>query len=367
MSNIIISGGGTGGHLFPALAIAQALKKIDENINILFVGAKGKIEEKKVPEAGFDIKLLQITGFPRKISFESINFIFKLLKSLRKSNKIIQNFNPDVAVGVGGYASGPLVFKAAGKKIPILLQEQNSYPGITNKILSKYANKICVAYDEVKSFFPKEKILKTGNPVREKLLETNITRKKAAEFFELNPNKKIILSLGGSGGAKIINNSISNGLDKIVKADIQIIWQTGKFYFENSKEKADKINSENVKVLDFITRMDLAFKACDLVISRAGAGTISELCLLEKPTILIPSPNVAADHQTKNAMALVNKNAAVLVKDIQAEKKLIKTAIEIVNNKEKLTKLAENIKKEAIRNSAEIIAKEVIKLINLKN
>lgn len=363
---IIISGGGTGGHLFPAIAIAQSLQKADNNIDILFVGAKGKIEETKVPEAGYEIELLNIQGFSRKLSFKNISFIIKLLKSIRKSKKIVKKYKPDAVVGVGGYASGPLVYVATKRGIPGLIQEQNSYPGITNKILSKRVEKICVAYDGTERFFPKEKIIKTGNPIRENLSDPNITREQAAKFFGLDPNKKVILSLGGSGGAGSINKGIADNLSKIANSDCQFIWQTGKFYFEDAQKTVKIVNAGNLKVLAFIKRMDLAYKLADVVISRAGAGTISELCLLEKPVILVPSPNVAEDHQTKNAKSLVDKNAALLVKDNATKTKLIQTALEIVVNDEKLKQLSENISKQAMKNSADIIAGEVLKLIPQK-
>lgn len=362
--NIIISGGGTGGHLFPAIAIAQAIQTKDENVNILFVGAKGRIEEKKVPEAGFPIELLNISGFQRKISLSSVSFLYKLAVSLIKARKIIKNFKPLIVIGVGGYASGPLLQVAVKKGIPALLQEQNSFPGITNRILANKVQKICVAYNGLEKYFPAEKIVKTGNPIRKDLLKPEITKKEAAEFFGLNPDKKIILCIGGSGGAGSINNGIANNLDHIVKADVQLIWQTGKYYFENSKAEADKYNSQNVFVSDFINRMDLAYKAADLVISRAGAGTISELCLLKKPAILVPSPNVAEDHQTKNADALLSTDAAVLIKDSDTKILLVSKALEVVNNSEALFRLSENIAKLAYFNSAEKIADEVFNIID---
>jgi len=360
---VIISGGGTGGHLFPAIAIAQAVKAAYTDVEILFVGAKGKIEEKKVPEAGYEIELLEITGFARKLTFKNVTFFFKLIKSLRKSKKILKKFKPDIAIGVGGYASGPLVYKASKMGTPVLLQEQNSYPGITNKLLSKRASKICVAYDNLDRFFPTEKIIKTGNPVRENLLISQPSRKEAAEFFGLDPNKKIILSVGGSGGARTINHSIAKNLKSITDADVQIIWQTGGFYFEESDKVAKEHGSANIKATAFISRMDLAFAAADVVISRAGAGTISELCLLEKACIMVPSPNVAEDHQTKNAMALTETGAAILVKDKDAEKELIKTAIELIKNEDECKKLKENIAKHGVKDSAAKIAQEVLKLV----
>ncbi len=360
---IIISGGGTGGHIFPAIAIAQALKRINQDIKILFVGAKGKIEEKRVPEAGFKIKLLDIRGFERKISFENFKNLFRLFKSILKSKKILKEFKPDAVVGVGGYASGPLVYVATKKGIPALIQEQNSYPGITNKILSKRVNTICVDYDGLERFFPKEKIIHTGNPCRHRIVSPEANKDEVLSFFDLKPNKKLILCLGGSGGAKNINDSIIKNIEKIKEQDFYFIWQTGKNYFEESKLELKKSAATNIKIFAFISRMDLAYKAASVVISRAGAGTISELKLLEKASILVPSPNVAEDHQTKNAISLVNKNAAIIVKDKEAKEKLIDEAIKLINNPEKINELAINIGKEKIEDSDIKIAKEVLKLI----
>jgi UDP-N-acetylglucosamine--N-acetylmuramyl-(pentapeptide) pyrophosphoryl-undecaprenol N-acetylglucosamine transferase len=359
---IIISGGGTGGHIFPAIAVAQAIKRIDETVDILFVGAKGKIEERKVPEAGFKIELIDIRGFQRKISLENIKNIFRLIKSLFKAKKIIKQFKPDVVVGVGGYASGPVVYVASLKGIPTLIQEQNSYPGITNKILSKKADKICVAYDAVKKYFPEGKIKDTGNPVRKNISDPDVNKEEVMGFFDLKPGIKVILSLGGSGGAKSINEGIKANLSKIANSGTYLIWQTGKNYYENSLKATEEINASNIKVYDFISRMDLAYKAADLVISRAGAGTISELAMLDKASILVPSPNVAEDHQRKNAMALVDAGAAVLIEDDETERILIDTALEFVNNDDKIKELSENISKVKMPNSDMIIAKEILKL-----
>lgn len=363
-AKIIISGGGTGGHVFPAVAIAQALKRIEKDIDILFVGAKGKIEEKKVPEAGFKIELIDIRGFERRISIENIKNVFRLIRSIFKSRKIIKRFKPDVVVGVGGYASGPVVYVAARKRIPTLIQEQNSYPGITNKILSKRANKICVAYDGTERFFPEDKIINTGNPVRKKIVDTEATKEEVLSFFELESGRKVILSLGGSGGAKSINDGIKSNLKQIVDSGVYLIWQTGKIYYEDSLKAAENYGSENIKIYDFISRMDLAYKAADVVISRAGAGTISELCLLEKASILVPSPNVAEDHQTKNALALVKKDAALIIKDSETKQYLIPEALRLVNNQNEIKKLSVNISKEKKIKSDELIAKEVLKLIS---
>jgi UDP-N-acetylglucosamine--N-acetylmuramyl-(pentapeptide) pyrophosphoryl-undecaprenol N-acetylglucosamine transferase len=360
---ILISGGGTGGHIFPALAIAQALQRIDPSIEILFVGAKGKIEETKVPEAGYNIELIDIRGFQRRLTFDNLINIFRLIKSNSKARKILRDFKPDVVVGVGGYASGPVVYTAAKRKIPTLIQEQNSYPGITNKILAKRADKICTAYHDMERFFPKEKIILTGNPVRKKITDTDASKDEVLSFFELKPDKKVILSLGGSGGARSINEGIKAGLKSIIDADVHLIWQTGAKYFEDAQKSVESIQSDHIKVYDFISRMDLAYKASDVVISRAGAGTISELCLLEKASILVPSPNVAEDHQTKNAMALVKLDAAVLVKDNETNEKLVPEALDLLYNKEKSSSLSKNIAKEKVVDSDMIIAREVLKLI----
>jgi UDP-N-acetylglucosamine--N-acetylmuramyl-(pentapeptide) pyrophosphoryl-undecaprenol N-acetylglucosamine transferase len=360
--NIIISGGGTGGHIFPAISIANAIKEIEPETNILFVGALGKIEMEKVPAAGYEIIGLPVAGLQRKLTLKNVSFIFKLISSLRKSRKIIKDFNPDVAVGVGGYASGPVLRMANKKGIPTLIQEQNSYAGITNKLLAKKAKKICVAYEGMEKYFPKNKIILTGNPVRQDLLEKIGNREEAISHFDLDKNKKTILVVGGSLGARTINQSIIGDIAKIGNSEFQILWQTGKYYYEDAKKSTNETKFENVKVLDFITRMDMAYAAADVIISRAGAGTISELCLVGKPVILVPSPNVAEDHQTKNAKALVNKNAALIIKDIEAREKLIDLVLELIDNKEKLENLSENIKGMALRDSAKIIAEEVLKL-----
>ncbi len=360
---IIISGGGTGGHLFPAVAVAQALKRIDPTIEILFVGAKGKIEEHKVPELGFKIELIDIRGFERKLSIETFKNIFRLIGALCKSRQIIRKFNPDVAAGFGGYASGPALYAASLKGVPTIIQEQNSYPGITNKILAKKASKICIAYDAVKKYFPKDKTVFTGNPVREKVAETEATKEEARNFFNIKTDKKVILVLGGSGGAKSINEGMKANLEKFAQSNFHVIWQSGKNYYKDALESVQKINASNIKVYDFISRMDLTYKVADLVVSRAGAGTISELTLLGKAVILVPSPNVAEDHQMKNAMALVDKNAAVLLKDHETKEKTFTTIYDLINNEEAMSKLSENISKEKTSNSDMLIAKEILKLI----
>jgi len=361
--NIIISGGGTGGHIFPAISIANAIKKIEPDTNILFVGALGKIEMEKVPAAGYEIIGLPVAGLQRRLTLKNISFIFKLIRSLQKSKTIIKEFKPDVVVGVGGYASGPVLYKANKMKIPTLIQEQNSYAGITNKLLAKKAKKICVAYEGMEKYFPKDKIIVTGNPVRQDLLDKIGSKTEAIKHFELDSEKKTILVVGGSLGARTVNQSVISDYEKIGKSEFQMIWQTGKYYFEDAKKVAGEKKYKNIKVLDFITRMDMAYAAADIIISRAGAGTISELCLVGKPVILVPSPNVAEDHQTMNAMALVNKSAAIMIKDSEAREKLIDTTLELMNDEREIKILSENIKGMALRDSAKIIAEEVLKLV----
>ena len=358
----IISGGGTGGHIFPAIAIANAIMKEDANAEILFVGAKGKIEMEKVPAAGYKIKALPIRGFERKLTLKNIIVLFNLFISIIKSFSIIKKFKPNVVIGVGGYASGAVVYMASLLKIPTLLQEQNSYAGVTNKLLSKKAKKICVAYDNMDKFFAKDKIVKTGNPVREILYKIEIDKTAAYKHFNLDENKKTVLILGGSGGAKSINDAVIDKLDLIKNNDIQFIWQTGKYYYNVSAEASKNKNIENLRVYAFINKMELAYTVADVVISRAGAGTISELCLVSKASILVPSPNVAEDHQTKNAMALLSNNAALLVKDKNAVEMLIPKAIELIKNKKLVENLSENISKMAIKDSDLLIAKEIFKL-----
>lgn len=360
--NIIISGGGTGGHIFPAISIANAIMKLEPETNILFVGALGKIEMEKVPVAGYKIIGLPVAGLQRRLTVKNISFIFKLISSLQRSKQIIKEFKPDVVVGVGGYASGPVLRIANKKGIPTLIQEQNSYAGITNKLLAKKAKKICVAYEGMEKYFPANRIILTGNPVRQDLLDKIGNREEAIKHFNLDEKRKTILVVGGSLGARTINQSIIGDIEKIGKSEFQLLWQTGKYYYEDAKEIADKSGFKNIKVLDFITRMDMAYAAADIIISRAGAGTISELCLVGKPVVLIPSPNVAEDHQTMNALALVNKNAAILIKDVEAREKLIDVALDLIKDEEQLKLLSENIKGMALRDSAEIIAKEVLKL-----
>ncbi len=361
---IIISGGGTGGHIFPAVSIANAIKKLQPDAEILFIGAEGRMEMQRVPEAGYKIIGLPVAGFDRKRLWKNVSVVMKLLKSQWKARSIIKEFNPQVAVGVGGYASGPTLKTAGMMGIPTLIQEQNSYAGVTNKLLAKKANKICVAYDHMEKFFPQEKIMMTGNPVRQDLLEKKVSREEALQTFYFDKDKKTLLVLGGSLGAKTINESLLNNLAFIKShPEIQIIWQTGKIYFQQIQEALKKeAKIDNLYVTDFIKDMNVAYAAADLIVSRAGAGSISEFCLLSKPVILIPSPNVAEDHQTKNAMALVEKEAAVYIKDSEANDKLLPTALEIILNEDKLNSMSEKITTLALPDSAAIIAKEVIKL-----
>ena len=360
---VIISGGGTGGHIFPAVSIANAIKAKHPEAKILFVGAEGRMEMQRVPAAGYEIKGLPVCGFDRKNLLKNIVVLYKLAKSQLKARKIIKEFNPQVAVGVGGYASGPTLKVAGMIGVPTLIQEQNSYAGVTNKLLAKKAKKICVAYEGMERFFEKDKIILTGNPVRQGLLENKTDKQEALKSFNLNANKKTILIVGGSLGARTINQSVLANIELIRNSNVQFIWQTGKIYFEQAKaavEKEDELPM--LYITDFISKMENAYSAADLVISRAGAGSISEFCLLGKPVILVPSPNVAEDHQTKNAMALVKKNAAICIKDNEAVENLIRTALEIVKNDNKLNELSKNIVTLAHNNSANIIAEEVFKL-----
>ena len=359
---IIISGGGTGGHIFPAVSIANAIKAKHPNAKILFVGALGRMEMQRVPAAGYEIKGLPICGFDRKHLLKNIVVLFKIWKSERMARKIVSQFKPMAAVGVGGHASGPTLTVCAKRGIPCLIQEQNSYAGVTNKLLSKKAEKICVAYEGMERFFPADKIIMTGNPVRQNVLNSKLSVEEARESFGLNPNMKTILLVGGSLGARTINESMLQHLDLVGQSDVQFIWQTGKVYYEAIKERLQNEELPNLKATDFISDMGAAYKAADLVISRAGASSISEFCLIGKPVILVPSPNVAEDHQTKNAMALVNRNAAVYVKDSEAVNVLLKTALHTVGDAKKLESLKENILKSGLKNSADVIADEDIKL-----
>ncbi|MBO5381693.1 MAG: undecaprenyldiphospho-muramoylpentapeptide beta-N-acetylglucosaminyltransferase [Bacteroides sp.] len=373
-TRVIVSGGGTGGHIFPAISIANAIRQQRPDAKILFVGAEGRMEMQRVPDAGYEIIGLPVAGFDRKRLWRNVGVIIKLLRSQWKARKIIKQFKPQVAVGVGGYASGPTLKTAAMMKIPTLIQEQNSYAGVTNKLLAKNAHKICVAYEGMERFFPKEKIILTGNPVRQTLLSQKVSREEAANHFGLDAQRKTILIIGGSLGARTLNETMIAGLDLIKQhPEIQFIWQVGKVYIEQVKTTLAEYSGKpvcnqhveglpNLYVNDFIKSMEYAYAASDLVVSRAGAGSISEFCLLGKPVILVPSPNVAEDHQTQNALALVNRNAALYVKDSEANQQLINLAIETVCNDDKLKELGKNILDMALPNSAEIIASEVLRL-----
>jgi len=357
--NIILSGGGTGGHIYPAVSIANELKAKYPNANFLFVGAKDRMEMEKVPQAGYNIKGLWISGIQRSLTLKNLSFPFKLISSLWNAYKIIKKFKPTVVIGTGGFASGPTLYMANKKGVKTLIQEQNSYPGITNKLLAKKADKICVAYDGLNRFFPSEKIVKTGNPVRQDLLEVEAKREEALKYFNLKSDKKTLVVIGGSLGARAVNNLIEKQLNWLVSNNVQVIWQTGKLYYDEFK-KYDDI--EGVQTHAFLNRMDLTYAAADILISRAGASSISELCIVGKPVIFIPSPNVAEDHQTKNALAVVDKNAALLLKESELNV-FQKMFSELLNNEELQQTLSENIKKQALPNATEDIVKEIEKLM----
>jgi UDP-N-acetylglucosamine--N-acetylmuramyl-(pentapeptide) pyrophosphoryl-undecaprenol N-acetylglucosamine transferase len=355
----ILSGGGTGGHIYPAIAIANELKLQFPDAEFLFVGAKDKMEMQKVPQAGYEIKGLWIAGLQRKLTLQNMMFPLKLATSLLESRRIIRQFKPNVVIGTGGFASGPLLQAAGGAGIPTVIQEQNSFPGITNKLLSKKANAICVAYENLERFFPKEKIVLTGNPVRQDLIDIDSKREEAIAFYGLDPNKKTLLVLGGSLGARRVNQLIEKELQSILSQDVQIIWQCGKLYFEDYK----KYNQQNVRVVDFIERMDFVYASADVIISRAGASSVSELCIVGKPVIFIPSPNVAEDHQTKNAQAIVNAKGAVLLKESDLESQFSIVFEALLKDKGKQSQLSENIKKLARPNAVKVIVEEIKKLL----
>lgn len=359
----IISGGGTGGHIFPALSIANELKRRYPDCEILFVGAEDRMEMEKVPAAGYPIVGLPVSGFDRSSLVKNFQVVARLLKSLHLAKKTVRDFRPDIAIGVGGYASGPTLWMAASLGIPTLIQEQNSYAGVTNKLLAKKAKRICVAYEGMEKFFPTDRIVLTGNPVRSDLEHAQNKRDEAAAFFGLSPEKKTLLVVGGSLGARTINRSIENGLDKILSSGVQLIWQTGRYYHEEALKRLKAYHGMPVWCSDFISRMDYAYSAADLVISRAGAGTISELCLLKKPVVLVPSPNVAEDHQTKNALALVNREAALMVTDQEAPQQLVDKALATLADDALLANLSQNIVKLAYHDSAGKIADEIEKII----
>lgn len=363
IKKVIISGGGTGGHIYPAIAIANALKAIDPTIQILFVGALGKMEMEKVPKAGYEIIGLPIAGIKRELSVDNLSFPLKLTRSLLKARSIIKSFKPDVAIGVGGFASGPLLMVASLLGIPTLIQEQNSYAGITNKMLAKRAKAICVAYPNMDSFFPKNKLKMTGNPVRSDILEVTHKRTQAYAHFGLQPNHKTLLVIGGSLGAKTINESIEAGLKLLINSGYQILWQTGKPYAEKATNAINSLKTPYAKSFDFIYEMDLAYALADVVVSRAGALSVSELCLVAKPAILVPFPYASEDHQTKNAMSLVEQNAALLIKDKDAPEELVQTALRLLQDVEKQQTLSQNIKKLGKPNAAKEIAETVLGLI----
>jgi UDP-N-acetylglucosamine--N-acetylmuramyl-(pentapeptide) pyrophosphoryl-undecaprenol N-acetylglucosamine transferase len=363
LSSVIISGGGTGGHIFPAVAIANKIREKYPDCHILFVGAEGKMEMEKVPKAGYEIVGLPIRGLQRKLTLSNLMFPFKLWASLRKARKLIKKHQPQIAIGVGGYASAATLRVAARMGVPTLIQEQNSYPGITNKWLAGKAKTICVAYENLDRFFPKEKIVMTGNPVRMEMVAIDGKREKALAHFKFDPAKKTILVIGGSLGAKTLNDSFKAGLQKLIDAGIQIIWQCGKIYFDQLKTDLTSPTAKLIYLSDFVYEMDLAYAAADVIVSRAGAISVSEVCLVGKPVILVPSPNVAEDHQTKNAMALVDKNAAVLIKDTNARNVLVDETIKLLNDHQRCEELAANIKKLGIADAPDRILNEIEKLV----
>lgn len=360
---VIVSGGGTGGHIFPAISIANELKSRLPETDILFVGALGKMEMERVPAAGYQIIGLPVMGFPRKPSFKMLTFFLKLFKSMRLANKIISDFKPDVVVGVGGFASGPVLKAAVRKGVPTVIQEQNSYAGITNKLLASKVNKICVAYPNMDRYFPAKKIVMTGNPVRKNLIETLVSKTEALEYFKLDAKNPVVLIVGGSLGARTLNESVMANLELIRKTDVQILWQTGSYYYKELVERLRQNMPENLHPMEFVARMDLAYAAADVVISRAGAGTISELCLLGKPSVLVPSPNVAEDHQTKNALSLVNNQAALLINDADSEDDLFIETFKLLDDKSHLKSLSENIRKLGRPNAAKDIVDVILGLV----
>jgi UDP-N-acetylglucosamine--N-acetylmuramyl-(pentapeptide) pyrophosphoryl-undecaprenol N-acetylglucosamine transferase len=359
---VIISGGGTGGHIFPAVSIADELTKRVPHVEILFVGANNRMEMEKVPQAGYNIIGLPISGFERKLSLQNVKTMCNIVKSLHKARKIIKDFKPDIAVGVGGYASGPMLYAAQKHGIPTIIQEQNSYAGVTNKLLAKRVKKVCVAYDGMERFFNPQTIVFTGNPVRPAIQNMNCSVQESLDFFGLQAHVPTILIVGGSLGARTINHSVAANIQTIAKVGVQVIWQTGKTYYEEAKRIAQSY--PNIKVFDFIKQMDYAYTAATIIISRAGAGTISELCIVGKPCVFVPSPNVTEDHQTKNAQALVAKQAAVMIPDSEAIQKLFDVTLALLNNTQKMNELAAQIKQLAIPNAAEKIVDEILKIVS---
>lgn len=363
IERVILSGGGTGGHIFPALSIANEIRKRYPDVEILFVGALGRMEMEKIPAAGYKIIGLPVMGFPRKPGLKMVTFFVRLMKSAAIARKIVKDFKPQVAIGVGGFASGPLLRAAARKKIPTLIQEQNSYAGITNKLLSKKVKSICVAYDKMDRFFPADKVIFTGNPVRENLIHNNSNKNEALKYFGLKGSEKVILIVGGSLGALSINNAVLKNVELIAQSGVEVIWQTGAIYYERIQNELKENKPDNLQIHKFISRMDLAYSVSGVVISRAGAGTISELCLVGKPAILVPSPNVAEDHQTQNALALVEKNAALMIKDNEIDEKLIPEAVRLINDEKKCTGFSEKIRTLAKPNATKDIVNEVEKIL----
>lgn len=363
---ILVGGGGTGGHVFPAIAIADAMKLKHPNAVFLFVGALGRLEMEKVPEAGYPIEGLPVAGFQRRLTVKNISFFFKLAASMAKSRKIVRKFKPDVAVGVGGYASGPILKAAARRGVPILIQEQNSYAGVTNRLLARSARSICVAYEGMERYFPADKIHLTGNPIRQHLVNPSTDRVADLEEFGLEAGKKTCLIVGGSLGARTLNQSLLSGLDRLDRDDLQVIWQCGKNAYQELEKQVTASGLKNIKVLPFISKMEGAYGAADLIVSRAGAISISELCVIGKPLILVPSPNVAEDHQTKNAEALSSRGAAVMIPDRDAGSLLVSSMLELLENQEKKKELSENIKKLGITDAAARIAEELTKLMEEK-
>jgi UDP-N-acetylglucosamine--N-acetylmuramyl-(pentapeptide) pyrophosphoryl-undecaprenol N-acetylglucosamine transferase len=360
---VIVSGGGTGGHIFPAIAIAKSLERKVEDIELLFVGAKDRMEMQKVPDSGYKIEGLWISGFQRSFSRKNLLFPFKLISSLIKSRKIIRRFQPDLVIGTGGFASGPVLYEASRKGVPSVIQEQNSYPGITNKLLAKSVHKICVAYDNMERFFPKEKLIFTGNPIRKEILDFLDKREEGKNLFGLHNERITVLVVGGSLGAKTINESINNNLEEFKKEQLNLIWQTGVSYENQAEESVKSINESGIKSYKFIKKMDLAYAAADIIVSRAGAIAISELCYVGKPVILVPSPNVAEDHQTQNAQSLVNKNSALMVKDVESRRKLVEEIKSLSRNKDLKKELSRNIKKLAVKDAADRIVDLSLELV----
>jgi len=362
---VIISGGGTGGHVFPAISIANALRKLEPDIEILFVGAEGRLEMEKVPAEGYNIVGLPVVGLNRKNPLKNINVFIKYIKSLKIASRILKDFKPDVVVGVGGYASVSVLMRASALKIPVVIQEQNSFAGVANRMLAKKASVICVAYDGMEKYFPASKIIKTGNPVRLKSDNIRNNKEEALKYFGISGKEPVILVLGGSLGAGSINKCLAENIEKIIASNIKWIWQTGKYYFENVNALVSVTQAWNVVVMAFIDRMDLAYSVSDIIVSRAGAGTISELCIAGKPVVLIPSPNVAEDHQTKNAMALAARDAAIVIKDNEVAGRLLPEIFSLINDEEKRKRLSENIKNLAMIDSDIMIAREILKLMRI--